>query len=139
MDWSFANYRSDFPLIFLESPAENCVKSVQIRSFLWSLLSCIQSEYRKIWTRKNSVYGHFSHSGVLSTNSCKSESSTPALLLSAVTMWQVGNVLETSQFCQLINQKCRNSIFKNTRSRRTTSKIVCCTWLLNKAFLKNAN
>ena len=30
----------------------HCVKSVQIRSFLWS-------EYRKIRTRKNSVLGHF--------------------------------------------------------------------------------
>ena len=46
-----------------------CVKSVQIRSFSWSVFSCIyfvnlhiQSEYRKIWTRKNSVSGHFSRS-----------------------------------------------------------------------------
>ena len=36
------------------------VKSVQIRSFFWSVFSCIQSEYRKIRTRKNSVFGHFS-------------------------------------------------------------------------------
>ena len=32
---------------------KHCVKSVQIRSFFWS-------EYRKIRTRKNSVFGHFS-------------------------------------------------------------------------------
>ena len=38
----------------------HCVKSVQIRSFFWSVFSCIQSEYRKIRTRKNSVFGHFS-------------------------------------------------------------------------------
>ena len=38
------------------------VKSVQIRSFLWSIFFCIQSEYRKIPTRKNSVFGHFSRS-----------------------------------------------------------------------------
>ena len=30
-----------------------CVKSVQIRSFFWSIFS-------RIWTRKNSVFGHFS-------------------------------------------------------------------------------
>ena len=49
------------------------VKSVQIRSFFWSVFSriqteyeeilvslCIQSECGKIWTRKNSVLGHFS-------------------------------------------------------------------------------
>ena len=31
------------------------VKSVQIRSFFWSVFSRIQSECRKIWTKKNSV------------------------------------------------------------------------------------
>ena len=38
------------------------VKSVQIRSFFWSVFPCIQSEYSKIRTRKNSVFGHFSRS-----------------------------------------------------------------------------
>ena len=33
----------------------HCMKSVQIRSFLWSVFSCIR-------TRKNSVFGHFSRS-----------------------------------------------------------------------------
>ena len=40
----------------------HCVKSVQIWSFLWSVFSCIQSEYRKMRTRKNSEFGHFSRS-----------------------------------------------------------------------------
>ena len=31
---------------------EHCVESVQIRSFFWSLPSCIQSEYRKLPTKK---------------------------------------------------------------------------------------
>ena len=46
-----------------------CVKSDQIRSYFWSVFSCIrtkylrlQSEYRKIWTRNNSAFGHFSGS-----------------------------------------------------------------------------
>ena len=38
------------------------MKSVQIRSFFWSIFFCIQSEYRKIRTRKNFVFGHFSRS-----------------------------------------------------------------------------
>ena len=38
------------------------MKSVQIQSYFWSVFSCIQSEYRKIRTRNNSVFGHFSHS-----------------------------------------------------------------------------
>ena len=44
----------------------HCVKSVQRRSFFWSVFSYIrteylriQSEYKKIRTRKNSVFGHF--------------------------------------------------------------------------------
>ena len=41
------------------------MKSIQIRSFFWSVFSRIQSEYRKIRTRKNSVFGHFSHSDLL--------------------------------------------------------------------------
>ena len=30
--------------------------------FFWSVFSCIRTEYRKIRTRKNSVFGHFSRS-----------------------------------------------------------------------------
>ena len=36
------------------------MKSVQIRSFFWPEFSCIRTEYRKIRTRKNCVFGHFS-------------------------------------------------------------------------------
>ena len=55
-----------------------CVKSVQIRSFFWSVFSRIRTEYgemyslflgiqskcREIETRKNSAFGHFSRSEV---------------------------------------------------------------------------
>ena len=30
----------------------HCVKSVQIRSFFWSVISYIWTEYRKIWTKE---------------------------------------------------------------------------------------
>ena len=49
----------------------HCVKSIQIRNFFWFVFSCIwmnfriQSECRKMRTRKNSVFGHFSHNGFL--------------------------------------------------------------------------
>ena len=59
----------------------HCVKSVQTRSFFWSVLSRIrtehavflrtQSECRKIRTRKTSVFKHFSRS-VLYTSSSDS-------------------------------------------------------------------
>ena len=35
-------------------------KSVQIRSYFWSTFSCFRTEYRKIRTRNNSVFGYFS-------------------------------------------------------------------------------
>ena len=38
----------------------------QIRSYFWSVFSCIRSEYRKIRTRSNSVFGHFSRCVVFS-------------------------------------------------------------------------
>ena len=57
-------------VVLLKEKSENgCVKSVQIRSYFWTVFSCtwpeyrntgIQSEYRKIRTRNNSVFGHFS-------------------------------------------------------------------------------
>ena len=37
----------------------HCMKSVQIRIYFWSLFFCIRTEYRKIRTRNNSVFGHF--------------------------------------------------------------------------------
>ena len=40
----------------------HCVKTVQIQGYLWSIFSCIWTEYRKIRTRNNSVFGHFSRS-----------------------------------------------------------------------------
>ena len=44
-----------------------CVKIVQIRSCFWSLFSCIQSEYRKIRTRKTPHLETF-HSVFISRN-----------------------------------------------------------------------
>ena len=47
-----------FPIMIKAYP--HCAKSVKIRSFFWSVLSYIQSEYGKVRTRKNSVCGNFS-------------------------------------------------------------------------------
>ena len=38
----------------------DCVKSVEIRRFFWSAFSYIHFEYRKIRTRKSSIFRHFS-------------------------------------------------------------------------------
>ena len=42
-----------------------CMKNVQIRSFFWSVFSYIQSKYRKMRTRKYSVFGYFSLSDII--------------------------------------------------------------------------
>ena len=60
------------PLVMCRNILFHCMKSVQIRSFFWSVFPVfglnaeiygvnlrIQCEYRKIRTRKNSVFGHF--------------------------------------------------------------------------------
>ena len=44
---------------------KHSVKSVQIRSFFWAVFSCIRTEYRKIQTTKNSIFGHFSRSEII--------------------------------------------------------------------------
>ena len=49
---------------FVALDYSHCVKSVQIRSYLWSVIFRIWTEYGKIWTRKNSVFGHFLRSEV---------------------------------------------------------------------------
>ena len=64
----------------------DCMKSVQIRNFFWSLFFCmqteysvnfhIQSEYRKMRTRKNSVFGQSSSSEYSIYSICLVEAST---------------------------------------------------------------
>ena len=41
------------------------MKIIRMWSFFWSVFSCIRNEYRKIRTRKNFVFGHFSRSVIL--------------------------------------------------------------------------
>ena len=43
----------------------HCVKRVQIHSYFWFIFFCIWTEYRKIQTRNNSIFGQFSRSGCL--------------------------------------------------------------------------
>ena len=52
-------------LLLTKPDAVNYVKSVQIRSFFWAVFSCIRTEYKKIQTRKISVFRYFSRSSLL--------------------------------------------------------------------------
>ena len=54
-------------MIFVSVGNKHYVKSVQIRSFFWTVSSCVWTEYGKIETRKNSVFGNFSRSGKIKT------------------------------------------------------------------------
>ena len=49
-------------MFFCENSVRHCMKSVQVRSYFWSVFSCIRTKYRKIRTRKNSVFAQFSRS-----------------------------------------------------------------------------
>ena len=61
-EWIFKIYRSSHQRY-------HCMKSVQIRIYFWSVFPYIQSEYSKIRTRNNSVFGHFLR-GVSYKRSC---------------------------------------------------------------------
>ena len=58
---AFEGKSSQSPLSLITSKT-HCVKSVQIRGYFWSVFYCIRTEYRKIRTRNNSVFGHISRS-----------------------------------------------------------------------------
>ena len=72
---TLTNFYIILPLDILDTIG-HCVKSVQIRSFFWSVFSRIRTEYREIrsispysaqmWENKDhkkSVFGHFSRNG----------------------------------------------------------------------------
>ena len=76
---------------------KQCVKSVQVWSFFWSIFSCIQSGYRKIRTRENPVFGHFS----CSEKTCNS--SLVGMGLPSPTNWLLHHwkLLNLSLLCNL--------------------------------------
>ena len=77
--------------------SHHCVKSVQIRNFFWSAFCFIrtQSEYRKIRTRKNSVFGFFSRSASLLViaqfRNCAEIFATIVVVVVVVNLFSVGN------------------------------------------------
>ena len=62
LSYSKSFFKSESSFLIPASVVTHCVKSVQMQSFFWSVFFCIQSEYRKIWTRENFVFGNFSRS-----------------------------------------------------------------------------
>ena len=71
----------------------HCVKSVQIRSFFLSAFSCLQSEYRKIRTRKYSVYYLYTFHAVL-----KVKTSKPVGNIMCQALWEPSSICSTLYF-----------------------------------------
>ena len=70
-----------FRRLNFEISKDHCVKNVQIWSFFWSVFSYIWTKYRKIRTRKKSIFGHFSRNELNDNGGDKFRSSHPEVFL----------------------------------------------------------
>ena len=78
------------------------MKNVQIRSCFWSAFSCFWTEYKKIRTRKNSTFGHFSRSVLINWFLMKN-----AILKTE----KSSNQAENKQICPLVSISLTNCCF----------------------------
>ena len=115
---------------------QHCTKSVQIRSFFWSVFSRIQSECGKIRTRKNSYLDSF-HAVRLSQMFLKQAS-----LKTPVKEFICGKFTKTklhySHFPRILLQLKKSTCFMNSkfRSIRSTSPEVFLQKNVSKLFHK---
>ena len=100
------------------------MKSVQIRSFFESVFSCIRTEYRKIRTRNNSVFGHFSRSGQYN-NKYQNENENQSTSCEKCNNENHGNMNECSECKKWIHYECtdlpRYMICSLTKGKRKFS------------------
>ena len=103
----------------------HCVECVQIRSYFWSVFSCIRTEYRKTQTRNNSVFGNFSRSDlfhfcVLSLPPV-SHSLARYLIFNLIlaSIFEVCNVTQKSGFW-------KNTIAKMKKPETLNSMLIAC-------------
>ena len=89
----------------------HCVKSAQMWSFFWSMFSCIQCEYRKKWTRNNSVFEHFPRSVF------QFESRTTCHY--TINFWFYGRLFYVFQIMVRLNKAC----IPSSKSTCNTSKL----------------
>ena len=126
------------PLSFHSNSTTHCMKSVQMQSYLWSVFPVfglnteiygvnlsIQSEYRKIRTRNNSVFGHFS---------CSDWNCNPNQNIwnKANKSSKIGQDKKTliSAFAQLFNHYCQSFVFRRQVGQAITppSFEICVTY-----------
>ena len=121
------------------------MKSVQIRSFFWSVFSCIrteygdirssQYEYRKIRIRKNSVFGHYF--SVFSPNTGKYRPEKTPYLDTFQTVHDVPEGLRYHPKSRaVVSQWCKNGHIKNYMRDSTIQYRWICKiihWKMSKA------
>ena len=104
---------------------KHCVKSVQIRSFsgpyfpafgmnpeIYSVNHCIHSKCEKVWTRKNSVFGHFSRSD-------------KRLLFSHIKVTRPKTILFSKWFyvCQIFLNNCKHFLWNYSTIIKNNSQV----------------
>ena len=75
-----------------------CEKCPNMEFFFWPVLSRIWTEYGKIRTRKNFVFGHFSLSASTTIHLTFNHVIKPRLLQTDCPFWKKQNVLKNIQF-----------------------------------------
>ena len=82
-------------------------KVFKYKVFFWSVFSCIQSEYRKTWTKKNSVFGRFSRSvsEVLSPFLIRNDATTSFYFWFQLLFWQYLSANVIVESCWRIYQE----------------------------------
>ena len=117
---------------------KHCLKKVQIRSYFWSVLSFIRTEYSKTRTRNNSVFAHFSGSITRMYLANATNSDTTSLALQIIAATATGKIqvqyichirfpfiFAYSGFCRPCFQK---SFFKKRLGCVYTSKLAAGTF-----------
>ena len=75
--------------------------------FFWSVFSCIRTEYRKIPTRKNSVFGHFSRSAYFDYILSHVDFSKSCAMRASVVYAPTRQRASVSKACQLLIFTCQ--------------------------------
>ena len=99
------------------------VKSVQIRRCFWSVFSCVQSEYMKMWTIKNSAFRNFLPSAKYTINFIKLTITSFASTICS----PIG--LRHFEFNMVKNCQCSQLIAINSLKNHTLS--ICDNWTQN--------
>ena len=109
------------------------MKSVQIKSFFWSVFSCIRNEYRRIRTRRHSIFRHFSRSDNIEINNASNllrDFFSDFFQLLAAYLWFAATLTKTNNKYFPLLRKCFNWKFCD---------IFCTKLLLSEIWIVSRN